>query len=675
MSLSARIKKPESSPEAHKESENIQLTSFSNLIATLHTRDEYKEYKINLPEEGIASLTKGEVNITFLDKDLWIKNDRSNMLMSLLKNQKAFLLLTGDEEDFQSIENTDIATHHQIQQLCFPIDLVQLKYQVENLIQDQSMLIKSLHSNMHIQSTNESIKYIMRISKELNNERDINKLLSLILKKARDICHADAGSIYVVKWKDDTSTEGTIHFKVTQNESVVQNLAEFQIPANDKSVVGNSVIHKTSINIPDLYKLSSDRNQNPYRAHHDKTWDKRIGYECRSMLTLPLFDISDRVIGVIQLINRKKEGVKSLKNASDFNSKVVPFDEQTVEFVKNVAHQAGIALENALLTEEREKLFEGFVQASVTAIEQRDPTASGHSNRVAKLTLGLAKKLNEIKVGPFSDLHFNSDQLKELEFSALLHDYGKLGVGEQILTKKKKLHPYEEETIKERFEHVLNRHEAEYLEQIKEYLEQTNNFPPGFSKDSFLEVKNSKIELLEDFFSFIIESNNSAAIEQRGFEKLKQIASTTYKDLKGEEHTLLSNKELNALSISRGSLTEEENTEFESHVTHTYEFLRKIPWGRKFANVPQIAFKHHEYLDGTGYPSQCYANEIPIQSRIMAIADSFDTLTTIDKPYRKRLSTNEALNQLKVEAETDKLDPHLFEIFKEFEIYKLVKDT
>jgi HD-GYP domain-containing protein (c-di-GMP phosphodiesterase class II) len=134
----------------------------------------------------------------------------------------------------------------------------------------------------------------------------------------------------------------------------------------------------------------------------------------------------------------------------------------------------------------------------------------------------------------------------------------------------------------------------------------------------------------------------------------------------------LSPEELRALSVSRGSLTAEEFSEIQSHVEHTYEFLRKIPWGHRLYNVPEIAAKHHEKLDGSGYPHQALSGQIPIQSRMMTIADIYDALTASDRPYKKAVSADKALDIIKMDVKGGKIDEKLFDLFIESGIYKIV---
>ena len=199
-------------------------------------------------------------------------------------------------------------------------------------------------------------------------------------------------------------------------------------------------------------------------------------------------------------------------------------------------------------------------------------------------------------------------------------------------------------------------------------------YPPGFSPNHFRKEMEFKIKELDDFLKFILEANEPTVLEQAGFEKLKDIANQGYKISSGEVRPYLKSSELKALSVSRGSLTREEFAEIQSHVTHTYEFLRKIPWGKKFANIPQIAAKHHEKLDGSGYPNGSIAAEIPIQSRMMTIADIFDALTASDRPYKKAVPAERALEIIEYEVNAGKCDKELFKVFVESGIYKITID-
>jgi HD-GYP domain-containing protein (c-di-GMP phosphodiesterase class II) len=514
----------------------------------------------------------------------------------------------------------------------------------------------------------------MGISRELNGERDIPKLLNLILFKAREICKADAGSIYTIDYAQGSNRveDAQLRFRFTQNASIKSDFAEFRMPIDKTSIVGNAVLHNTLINIPDLYNLSEDPSQNPFGVKHNRTFDQRNGYESHSMLTLPMYDISHRVIGVIQLINRKRNWQMDLKNTQDFADQVVPFHERDLEYAEIVAQQAGIALENAEMHNEIQRLFDGFVNAAVTAIEQRDPTTSGHSHRVAKLTTGLAKFVDRSEEPGFQQINFSEDQMREIEYASLLHDFGKLGVRENVLVKAKKLYPWQNESIAQRFELIRACLEIECLKAKVNYMNNPSAFPMDFSIEKIEELKLRRSHELDEIFAFILKSNEPTVLEQGGFEKLNEIAKLTFENLAGEARNYISAEELRALSVSRGSLTAEEFSEIQSHVEHTYEFLRKIPWGHRLYNVPEIAAKHHEKLDGTGYPNHALSGQIPIQSRMMTIADIYDALTASDRPYKKAVSAEKALDIIKMDVKGGKIDQNLFELFVSSGIYKIV---
>lgn len=531
------------------------------------------------------------------------------------------------------------------------------------------------NSSDDVKSQAANIANLMSISRELNGERDIPKLLNLILLRAREVCSADAGSIYTIESTLNngptmvSETSDVLHFRFTQNHSIKQNLTEFKIPINKNSIVGNAVLRAESINISDLYKLDPDPTKNPYGIKHDRTWDLKIGYQSRSMLTVPMFDISHQVIGVIQLINCKKDPSLRLLEQKNFEDDVTPFDSKSVKYAEIVAQQAGIALENARMTEEIQQLFDGLVEASVTAIEQRDPTTSGHSNRVAALTVELARVVDHVDTGSYRTISFSEDEMREIRYASLLHDFGKLGVRESVLLKAKKLFPQDLTLIEERFKLVRAAYEIDYLRGLLDLQKNPDLLVLGMSPEQLLAERDLRNNMLNEFLEFIYRANEPTVLEQGGFDRLRDIANIRFRDIDRVTRNLLEDHEVNALSVSRGSLTAEEYAEIQSHVTHTYEFLRKIPWGKKLANVPQIAAKHHEKLDGSGYPTSAVGDQIPIQSRMMTIADIYDALSANDRPYKKSLPPEKALDILDMEVKGGKLDPELFRLFVESKAY------
>lgn len=653
------------------ESNNI-ADDIGNFVTLTAVCGQFSHYQLDVPDDGMFSLNTGDMTLIFLENKVWQDSQKMQPFLEKSDDPGLCFICTGTDSEIEALPSSLEAAN--FRSLSIPIRTRQLLNAIHNITRLQALMIKADKANKNVKETNDNVKYVLRVSRELNGVRDTKKLLSLILQKAREIANADAGSIYTVDWNEHRENDSRIVFKVTQNETVQQELEEFSIKVNDQSIVGSAVVHQQSINIPDLYELNEDPLENPFHVKHDKTFDLRTGYQCRSMLTIPMFDISYRVIGVIQLINRRNPGIKSLRSVSDFSENVTEFSVIDIEYAEIVAQQAGIALENALLTLEKEQLFDGFVNAAVTAIEQRDPTTSGHSHRVAKLTLGMAEILNAVDHGRFKDTYFDKRQLKEIEYASLLHDFGKLGVREQVLTKAKKLYPWEYDILMERFEHIRSRFEIEYLREYIDFLTGKVIVAPGFGADTYKATYETRLSELDEFLGFIQKCNEPTVLEQGGFERLKDIGGLTFRDSRTKSRPFLSERELQALSVSRGSLTREEFAEIQSHVVHTYEFLRKIPWGRSFPNVPVIAAKHHEKLDGTGYPKGSFEEEIPTQTRLMTIADIFDALTASDRPYKKAVPVLKALEILEMEVKVHKIDKDLFDIFVESKVYNQVLD-
>jgi HD-GYP domain-containing protein (c-di-GMP phosphodiesterase class II) len=390
------------------------------------------------------------------------------------------------------------------------------------------------------------------------------------------------------------------------------------------------------------------------------------------VLAVPMISARADVIGVIQLINKRAKGWIGLELADDFEAGVVPFDDVSVAYVSTLASQAGIALENVLLYEEVKTLFDGFVKASVTAIESRDPTTSGHSERVAQLTIGLAKAVGRTSSGRYRDTRFSRDDLTQMQYAALLHDFGKVGVREHILVKPKKLYDHQRDLILERFRFIRRGYQIEALDAKVRYLMQASRERLVAELSSIDGQAEARLVQIDDAIRFILLANEPTVLDQGDFERISEIAGLTYRSDQGEEHPMLSCDEVTALQIRRGSLTDAERVEINQHVVHTYNFLCEIPWGRTLRDVPHIAGAHHEKLDGTGYPKGLRGQDIPVPARMMTIADIYDALTAKDRPYKRALPPDKALDILAADVKKGALDDELFTIFTQAQVWTLV---
>lgn len=503
---------------------------------------------------------------------------------------------------------------------------------------------------------------LIEIARALTTEREIGKLLSLILEKSRFIAGADAGSIYVVEGADQDIARRQLRFKTSQNDSVKFDSREFTMPISPRSMAGYVALEAKPIRIDDVYEMPKDAT-----FGFDRSFDQRVGYRTKSMLCTPLVNNSGIVIGVLQLINKKREASQKLLTPEDVERMVLPFDDRSEQLMNTLASQAGIALENALLYDEIRTIFEGFVRASVDAIEQRDPTTSGHSRRVAELTVGLAHAVERVDTGPYRDVTWKPGDINEIEYASLLHDFGKIGVREHVLVKAKKLYPHDLEMVRQRFDFVIRTLESEMLGR------KLAAFERGSSKSEIESIDKELVERraeLEAAWQTVTSANEPTVLAAGDFKKIEELARQTYTKLDGSVSTLLSSSEVTSLSVMRGSLTADEFDEIRSHVTHTYRFLSKIPWGNTFSRVAIIAGAHHERLNGTGYPNRLRAEEIPLQSKMMTISDIFDALTANDRPYKRAVPVDKALHILNLEVKDGHIDPELVRIFNEAQVWE-----
>ncbi len=258
----------------------------------------------------------------------------------------------------------------------------------------------------------ELIEQLLAIGTALSSTYDLGELLTLILSKSREITCSDAGSVYLI---DRSADVPVLWFKVAQNDSnPTASFCEFAMPLTYKSLAGYVALTGESLNIPDAYSLPENL---PYQL--DRSFDRAISYRTCSVLVLPMQNQERETIGVLQLINRKfrSDVVINADNALEVTQ---PFSEWEERVLRSLASQAAISIERNQLQESIEQLFEGFVRASVQIIEARDPCTSGHSERVADLTVRLSEEANSITQGSLRSVYFNERQIQEIRYAALL---------------------------------------------------------------------------------------------------------------------------------------------------------------------------------------------------------------------------------------------------------------
>jgi len=468
----------------------------------------------------------------------------------------------------------------------------------------------------------QKLQSILEVAKAMTAERDLDALLGLILREAAAVVEADRCTLFLVDRE-----RGELWSKIAHGAG------EIRIPLG-AGIAGAVAGSGRPARIDDAYA----------DPRFNREVDRETGYRTRSVLCVPMLSTRREVVGVLQALNRR-DG---------------PFTAEDEELLVALGGQAASAIENAVLHADIERLFEGFVRASVVAIEARDPTTAGHSGRVADFTVGLARAVERAPPPSLTGVRFAPDELRQLRYAALLHDFGKVGVREHVLVKAEKLYPHERDLLAARFR----------LARARLELERAEAGLSGGRADGF----EARLLELDEFWQLVLECNRPTVLAEDRSHKLAQLAGRTWRDGE-EERALLTPEELRVLSIPRGSLSDDERREIESHVSHTYRFLSQIPWTRALRRVPDIAHAHHEKLDGRGYPRGLPGGAIPVEARMMTIADIYDALTASDRPYKRAVPAEKALDILAQEAKRGGLDPAILAVFVESGTWRLPQAT
>ncbi len=534
-------------------------------------------------------------------------------------------------------------------------------------------------ANQKLRGISSEMGELNAIGSALSAERDTAKLLDLILAKCRELTNSDAGSLYLVEAAEpaaatDTSHRGNplrqserkrLRFKLAQNDSVQLSFNELTMEIDEHSIAGHVASTGEIVNIVDAYDLPEG-----VAYQINRKFDEDSGYRTKSILAIPMRNQTGQIVGVLQLINAKRDREARLTSMEVVTEQVISYDARQQEIIESLASQAAVALENSHLYEAIQKLFEGFVRASVHAIEARDPATSGHSFRVANLTVAFAEAVNRAESGPYRNRSFSRSEIKEIRYASLLHDFGKVGVREEVLIKANKLYPQQLDLVHQRFQFVKRSMEVASLQSRLKYLLEKGRESYLARLANFDSELAVQLKEMDDFFQVVCKADIPTVLPDGDFDRLHEIASRRYPDYDGMEKPLLTPDEVRLLSIRQGSLDDEERLQIESHVVHTYNFLQQIPWTSEIRNVPQIAVAHHEKMNGQGYPYKLTAPQIPVQTRMMTISDIFDALSAADRPYKKAVGQERALEILGQSVEDGELDPELFKIFAEAKVYE-----
>ncbi len=502
------------------------------------------------------------------------------------------------------------------------------------------------------------IRSLTNIGKSLSSETDLSKIFDMILEEAIQFTNADGATVYIVT--DDArflSFEivytGSLNLRMGGTHGKVQ---WPMIPLYDAegkprlSHIVTSVYHSgTDLCFDDVYETTE------YDISGTRITDEAHGYRCKSMLTIPLKNHEEEVLGVIQIIN-----------AMDKHKNIIPFNDEHKTMLYSLASQAAIALSNRKLIEDLENLLMQFIRAIAHAIEQKSKYSSDHIMRVAALTDLLAAKLSSTKEGYYADVVFSEYELKELSMAGWMHDVGKIITPEFIMDKSVKL-----ETIFDRIELVRKRFDIMKLAlELQQKSLAQDSFRELISTHIASEIEANDYKIYLDTELAFLERVNVGGefLPDADIERIEKI-SRIHLEYDGKQYRLLEDEEKYNLLIRRGTLLPEEIKKMSAHVSVTWDMLSKLSFPKKYKNVAFYASTHHEKLNGKGYPWGLTAEKLPLQSRIIAVADIFEALTSADRPYKKAKTLSESLKIMAFCVKDGDLDANLLDFFLDSGLY------
>jgi HD-GYP domain-containing protein (c-di-GMP phosphodiesterase class II) len=490
----------------------------------------------------------------------------------------------------------------------------------------------------------------------LSAEKDHRRLLEMILMRAKEITHADGGTLY------SRTDDDRLKFEIMHTDSLGIHMggkSGEEIPyypvrlykddgtPNRHNVAACAVCECKTINIPDAYENEE------FDFSGTRQFDQKTGYRSQSFLTVPMTNHENKIIGVLQLINAKDPDTGEVKQFSEL-------DQQLVE---SLASQAAVAITNKYLIDAQKALFDALIQLIANAIDEKSPYTAGHCRRVPVLTNMIADAACRIDYGPLKDFAMTDEEKYELDVAAWLHDCGKITTPEYVVDKATKL-----ETIFDKIHLVDTRFEVLKRDaEIAALKRKLAELGAGEFDDRQLQ---EQLQKLEDDLQFIRACNiGGESISEEAVKRIDRIAGYQWRALAGQPEYVLNEEESQNLKIGRGTLSYREREIINNHVAVTIKMLESLPYPKHLKRVPEYAGGHHEKMDGTGYPNKLKKEEMSVPARMVAIADVFEALTAKDRPYKKAMSLSKSLTILGRMKLEHHVDPDLFDIFMWDQVY------
>jgi len=503
------------------------------------------------------------------------------------------------------------------------------------------------------------LEQLNEIGAALSYERNLDRLLERILLAAKQITHADGGTLYRVtedgrhlRFEILRTDSLKIAFGGSSGEPLSSKFPDLPL-YNDRGEPNNSMVAAYSaltletVNIADAYTAEG------FDFSGTRAFDARTGYRSQSFLTVPMKNHENEIIGVLQLINALAPETGAVR----------AFSYADQRLAESLASQAAIALTNRQLISQLEGLFESFIQLINMAIDEKSPYTGGHCQRVPELTMMLAEAVNATEDGPLASFNMTDKDRYELKIAGLLHDCGKVTTPVHVVDKATKL-----QTLFDRIHLVDTRFEVLKRDAEVRCWQAVAAGNERRAAEANLAEALTRIEADRDFIRRC--NTGGEAMQPEDQERVRQIAQTyRWRDETGQEVDFLSADEVENLTIRAGTLTATEREVINHHIVATIRMLEALPWPKHLKNVPEYAGGHHERMDGKGYPKGLTREQMSIQARIMGIADIFEALTARDRPYKEGMKLSQALEILGKFRDNGHIDPDLFEVFMTQQVY------
>ena len=475
--------------------------------------------------------------------------------------------------------------------------------------------------------TYNDFKKILNIGIGLTTEKNQNRLLTAILENAMEITNCDASTLYLYE-------NNCLNFKIMKTLSMGVSRGtdgEFiddmpPVPMDEQNICSYAAIHREIVNVPDA------DNSGQFDFSGPKRYDALTGYHTRSQLVIPLENNENELIGVLQLIN-----------AMDPDGTVIPFDEQYDIIIRSLGSMAAIELTNLLHMEEMKAQLYSFVEALTMALDERTPYNASHTEHVEKYAGLLADHISKMYKEGKSTEFFDQDRKEKLQLAALLHDIGKITIPRGVMNRATRL-DRDICMVDMRFELLKSLYETDMLR-------------GRISQKEYERLQ----EELDSELAFIHKIDGAPFLNDENYEHVCRLARKYHQKEDGTVTKYLTEQEAEHLSIRRGTLSLEERKEMENHVVMTDKILHKVRFNKNYRIIMKWASSHHEFLDGSGYPRHLTEESLDLETRILTVADIYDALTATDRPYKKPVPKEKALDILRSMAEEGKIDRQLVE--------------